>query len=465
VSIHRLVLPIVVITALLLPPGVAPAVVGAAEIPREYAGLPPDLTALHFPPTGYNLAGGFLRFWWENGQVPIFGYPLTDELSEGGRTVQYFERARLEYFPELKGTPYEVQLGHLGRRLVHGRTEAAFRPIGPVGESPDRDYIEATRHTIAYAFKRFWQENGGVRLFGYPLSEELSEDGRTVQYFERARFEYDAARRGTPDEVQLSHVGRQALAAADVKPAPVGRRADATVWTPDLAGQVARRLRAERQQTWLKAVATEVEPFQAVVTVPAAEIRQAPTVAATRLAYTYERHVVRVVGVATGEPVQGDARWYQLAPGGGYLPAASIAPFTPPAPPRVWPGRWLDVNLSDFYVTAYEGSRPIYSALITAGRDQRTPLGVFTIFGRVRSETMDSATVGFPRGHPEHYFLENVEFTQYFTGQGHALHGNYWTHPSRFGRFSSNGCIGVLTADAAWFWEFATVGTPIHIHF
>ncbi len=30
------------------------------------------------------------------------------------RLVQYFERARFELHPELAGTPYEVQLGHLG---------------------------------------------------------------------------------------------------------------------------------------------------------------------------------------------------------------------------------------------------------------------------------------------------------------------------------------------------------------
>ncbi len=61
--------------------------------------------------------------------------------------------------------------------------------------------------------------------------------------------------------------------------------------------------------------------------------------------------------------------------------------------------------------------------------------------------------------------LHAVEFTQYFTGQGHAVHGNYWVHPSRFGAFSSNGCVGLMNVDAAYVWQFATIGTPIHIHF
>jgi hypothetical protein len=34
------------------------------------------------------------------------------------RVVQYFERARFEYFPENAGTPYEVQLGLLGEAIL-----------------------------------------------------------------------------------------------------------------------------------------------------------------------------------------------------------------------------------------------------------------------------------------------------------------------------------------------------------
>lgn len=55
----------------------------------------------------------------------MFGYPISEELDEGngdgsGRayTVQYFQRARFEYHPELAGTPYEVQLGLLGDQAL-----------------------------------------------------------------------------------------------------------------------------------------------------------------------------------------------------------------------------------------------------------------------------------------------------------------------------------------------------------
>src|SRR5690606_30937438 len=49
-----------------------------------------------FPETGKCAGGRFLQYWRQNGGLAVFGYPLTDELTEGGRTVQYFERQRFE---------------------------------------------------------------------------------------------------------------------------------------------------------------------------------------------------------------------------------------------------------------------------------------------------------------------------------------------------------------------------------
>ena len=44
----------------------------------------------------------------------LFGLPIGEPVTENGLLVQYFERGRLELHPELGGTPYEIQLGHLG---------------------------------------------------------------------------------------------------------------------------------------------------------------------------------------------------------------------------------------------------------------------------------------------------------------------------------------------------------------
>lgn len=52
-----------------------------------------------------------------------------------------------------------------------------------------------TGHTLRGAFLSFWEQHGGLAVFGYPITEEFDEesltDGQTyrVQYFERQRFE------------------------------------------------------------------------------------------------------------------------------------------------------------------------------------------------------------------------------------------------------------------------------------
>ena len=69
-----------------------------------------------------------------------------------------------------------------------------------------------------------------------------------------------------------------------------------------------------------------------------------------------------------------------------------------------------------------------------------------------------------PGGSGATYKVENVRWVQYFTADGAAIHENYWRRPATFGMPGSHGCIGMTPADAAWFWNFATIGTPVVIH-
>ena len=215
---------------------------------------------------------------------------------------------------------------------------------------------------------------------------------------------------------------------------------------------------------WEQALTTIDGARVGVVNTDSLYIRSAPSLGAPILDTTYNRHPVVVYEAVPGDGVDGVPVWYRVGDG-RFVSAAFVQPFTPPAPAQTFSGRWVDVNLSAFYAVAYQDDRPVYAAIITAGRDDRTPTGVYQISYRVRTETMDSATVGIPKGHPEYYYLQNVEFTQYFKTGGYALHGNYWTPPWAFGGFTSNGCVGFLNADAEWFWNFLDVGSTVSIHF
>lgn len=175
---------------------------------------------LYFLESGHTLGGDFRRFWEQNGGVAKFGYPISEEMRHANpvdgvvRTVQYFERAVLESHPEFAGTGDAVMLASVGRWVTAGKV---LPRVAPFPNTEDRAYFPDTGHGVKESFLRFWQREGGVALFGYPISEEMPEisasDGKvyTVQYFERARLEWHPTFEGTGKEVQLGLIGKQAL--------------------------------------------------------------------------------------------------------------------------------------------------------------------------------------------------------------------------------------------------------------
>jgi hypothetical protein len=85
------------------------------------APFPP--TWRYFPETGHVIAPELATYWETHGGLPIYGYPISNPFTEinqadGNRyLVQYFERNRLEYHPELPDL-YRVSLGLLGTEVL-----------------------------------------------------------------------------------------------------------------------------------------------------------------------------------------------------------------------------------------------------------------------------------------------------------------------------------------------------------
>ena len=409
----------------------------------------------YFPETGHHLANELLTAWNSTGLM-IFGYPISEPLVERGQTVQYFERARLEVWPEHAGTQWGVQGTLLGNLAVQDRLkEKPFRrlPSGTPSDNPNRVIFEETGHSLAYGFKKYWDENGGLWQFGYPISEEFSENGYTVQYFERARFEYHPEHQGTQFEVLLGLLGKDLADELKVPQASIQQSNDSVGYDAGLF-----------QSEFESALRTEGNTFWAKVTTDAVSIRDEPRADANASDIIYNRRPVIVRGVVRGEEREGVDAWYKLGDG-RYVPAVYFDPLVLDKPDQYFSGHWMDVNLTQFYATAYDGTTPVYTAIIAAGRDGKTPTGVFNVQAQVRSEIMNSATVGIPQGAPGYYYLENVEFTQYFLDGGYAVHGNYWTPEASFGNFTSNGCVGLMNVDAGVFWDWMYPGDAVSIHF
>jgi hypothetical protein len=78
-------------------------------------------------------------------------------------------------------------------------------------------YYRQTAHFVKDAFLNYWLMNGGVTLYGYPISEEFTLNGTAVQYFERARFEYNPSS-SRPWRVELTNAGSTLTQGRDFAP-------------------------------------------------------------------------------------------------------------------------------------------------------------------------------------------------------------------------------------------------------
>jgi hypothetical protein len=178
-----------------------------------------------FAETGYCIAGPIRTYWERNGGLPVFGFPissLTTESVEGQVIpVQWFQRDRLEDHGR-----DGVMAGRLGAQLL----ETMGRPWQPRVPAEVRGGCRTfpeTGYAVCEPFLSYWERNGGLARFGYPLSsveEQIIGDWvGDVQYFERRRMEHHAELSGTPYEVLLGLLGQtiRDVAAADACAQPI----------------------------------------------------------------------------------------------------------------------------------------------------------------------------------------------------------------------------------------------------
>ncbi len=190
--------------------------------PWPYATPPQTLPLLGpgqcFEAVPHCLRGVFAQYWQTHGGLQQFGYPITPEVQErhGNTTytVQYTERARLEYHPENK-PPHDVLLGLLGNTLVENRqAQSPFKPQ-PASAAAGFNWFKETQHNVGPPFLSYWQTKGGLPVYGIPRSEAFDEKSATdgklykVQYFERNRLEYHPEFKGTANEILLGLLGSE----------------------------------------------------------------------------------------------------------------------------------------------------------------------------------------------------------------------------------------------------------------
>ncbi len=91
---------------------------------------------------------------------------------------------------------------------------------GSARAATDERCFPETNQCISRRFRQFWEQNGGLPVFGYPITPargELSrDDGKSylAQWFERHRFEYHPENQ-PPYDVLLGRLGAERAADAD----------------------------------------------------------------------------------------------------------------------------------------------------------------------------------------------------------------------------------------------------------
>ncbi|CAG0982320.1 Putative L,D-transpeptidase YciB [Anaerolineales bacterium] len=153
---------------------------------------------------------------------------------------------------------------------------------------------------------------------------------------------------------------------------------------------------------------------------------------------------------ATGEPGAVSAEIVADTP----TPEFTEPTAAPNIPPQVAGNgeRWIDVDLSQQRVYAYEGDVLMNSFIVSTGTWQTpTVTGEFRIWVKVRSQAMTGPG----------YYLPDVPYVMYFY-KDYGLHGTYWHN--NFGTPMSHGCVNLTIPDAEWLYNFASVGTVVNVH-
>jgi lipoprotein-anchoring transpeptidase ErfK/SrfK len=152
------------------------------------------------------------------------------------------------------------------------------------------------------------------------------------------------------------------------------------------------------------------------------------------------KRYTRVYIYATQKVGQWD--WYLVGPG-QWVEQRKVARVVPVARPADSTDKWVNVNLYEQVLTAYEGDKLVFATLISSGLPNfQTNAGTFKVWSRQKSTPMSGAM-----GEPDFYSLPAVPYVMFFDNDI-SLHGTYW-HDG-FGFKHSHGCVNMTISDAKW---------------
>jgi hypothetical protein len=168
----------------------------------------------------------------------------------------------------------------------------------------------------------------------------------------------------------------------------------------------------------------------------------------------FRKTVVQIFGTVR----VGEWDWYLVGPN-QWIEQRVVSRLNLNPPPEGVTGRWVQVDLFEQTLAAYEGNRLVYATLIASGLDEwPTRPGLFNVYAKLYADRMRGA---YREDGSDYYYLEAVPWVMYYDGQ-RALHGEYWHDGLGFRR--SHGCVNLAPLDARWLYEWTEVGTPVWVY-
>jgi lipoprotein-anchoring transpeptidase ErfK/SrfK len=189
-----------------------------------------------------------------------------------------------------------------------------------------------------------------------------------------------------------------------------------------------------------------------------------------------------------GEQMMGKRKWLKVsvaapppAPSFGNIFADSaqkkasafVAPSPAPLPQEMWVAadavnearvlarpktvpenidKWIDVDLGEQVLVAYEKDKPVFATLVSSGRAIPTPMGTYPVWAKAAAITMKN------QGYEDkEYFVNKVPWSTFFQWHN-AIHGAYWH--DKFGVVKSHGCVNVSPLDARYVFEWVAPPLP-----
>jgi hypothetical protein len=152
--------------------------------------------------------------------------------------------------------------------------------------------------------------------------------------------------------------------------------------------------------------------------------------------------------------------WYQISPT-EWMPSLKSrrVVIDTKTPPGVEGGKWINIDLANQTLSAYENNELVFAAIVATGAGELySDPGTYRIYEKKEIEQMQGS---YAADRSDFYYYEGVPWAMYYN-HAQAIHGIYW--PTTLGIKQSHGCVNMFAGDAQWLFQWADIGDYVYVH-